>query len=98
MSVSQKTENVLTVAMANAAAAEEIVNDLNHSIKDDGSVPFAADQSMGGSKLTNLSDPADPQDAATKAYVDAHSGGGGGGSTTYQADKNFHFQSAGLTI
>lgn len=36
----------------------------------DGSVDFSADQSMGGFKLTNLANPDDPQDAATKDYVD----------------------------
>lgn len=40
-------------------------------IKSDGSVPFAADQSMGGNKLTNLATPAVGTDAANKAYVDA---------------------------
>lgn len=35
----------------------------------DGSVPWAADQSVGGHKLTDLADPVAAQDAATKAYV-----------------------------
>lgn len=47
-------------------------------IKSDGSVAFAADQSMGGHKITNLQDPANPQDAATRAYVLANAGAGGG--------------------
>lgn len=33
-------------------------------------------------RITSLADPTAPQDAATKAYVDAHSGSGGGGGWT----------------
>jgi len=40
-------------------------------IKRTGTVPFTADQPMGTHKLTGLGDPTNPQDAATKAYVDA---------------------------
>lgn len=48
----------------------------NSFIKPDGSVAFSADQSMGSHKLTNVTDPASAQDAATKAYVDSTIGGG----------------------
>lgn len=43
-------------------------------IKSDGSVPFAANESMGGFKLTNVGTPTVGGDAANKAYVDAAGG------------------------
>lgn len=39
-------------------------------IKSDGSVAFAADQSMGNHKLTNLATPTNANDAVTKSYAD----------------------------
>lgn len=40
-------------------------------IEKDGSVAFTGNQSLGGFKLTNVSDPSAAQDAATKNYVDS---------------------------
>ena len=41
-------------------------------------VSLAEDQQCNGYGITELRDPTNPQDAATKAYVDSHGGGGGG--------------------
>lgn len=56
-------------------------------IRADGTVDFAADQSMGGFKLTDVDDPANPQDAATKAYVDAITASINIGSAVVLADE-----------
>ena len=44
--------------------------DTTQFIRHDGSVAFTANQSMGTHKLTDVTDPAAAQDAATKNYVD----------------------------
>lgn len=41
-----------------------------------GQVPFTGNQSMGSNRLTNLADPVDAQDAATRAFVLATAVGG----------------------
>jgi|GEM_PF-5908909 len=44
------------------------------AIRPDGSIDFIGDQSMGSKNLTNLAAPINPNDAATKTYVDSTAG------------------------
>lgn len=50
-------------------------NDTSGLVHADGSVAFAADQSLGSHRLTNVATPTTSTDAATKGYVDAVAAG-----------------------
>lgn len=52
------------------AEINDIATALSDSINRSGTKAFAADQSMGGYKLTNLAAPTNANDAARKTYVD----------------------------
>jgi len=63
----------LTILDANIANAAGILTtklaEGADFVKRTGTVPFTADQSMGSHYITNLLDPVNPQDAATRAWV-----------------------------
>lgn len=71
---------ILTGAGATAALAPAMDNVLILDIPGGGTTQDLADvlqqgNSAGGLAIADLDDPTNPQDAATKAYVDAHAGG-----------------------
>lgn len=59
-------------------------------INKDGTLDFAADQSMGGFKLTNLGAPSVSTDAVTKAYVDSATSGQGAFWTTVRVEAHVY--------
>lgn len=56
-------------------------------ITNDGAHPFAANQSIGNNLLTDLANPTNAQDAATKSYVDSNVQAGDG---LFFTGKNLH--------
>lgn len=59
-----------TTSDSNSAADINALSE--NAINKDGTTDFTGDQSMGGNKLTDLTDPTNTQDAATKNYVDTN--------------------------
>lgn len=59
------------LATRHDAHDQDLADGINNALAKDGSNAATADISMGGNQITNLGTPANPTDAATKAYVDA---------------------------
>ena len=53
------------------------ISTFNDAVSVDADLSVTGDLNMNAAKIFNLADPANAQDAATKAYVDSQSGGGG---------------------
>ena len=73
VAASSVTSTTLGFLDATSSVQTQINSKANDSvvIKKDGSVAFTGDQSMGSHKLTNVVDPSNPQDAATKSFVES---------------------------
>ncbi len=70
------TGSIVNADIAAAAAiATSKLADGTLFIKSDGTVPFGADQSHGGFKITSLGDPSAATDGANKRYVDSVASG-----------------------
>lgn len=81
--LSDKLKKLLEISLADKDEADELNAAIEAATGDadptklplDGGT-MDGDINMGGNTISNLADPTDDQDAATKAYVDANSGGG----------------------
>lgn len=72
----QIAPGTITDAEIAGAAAIALSKLAEAVVQADGGQAFTGDQSLGSHKLTNVLDPTNPQDAATKAYVDARASSG----------------------
>jgi hypothetical protein len=75
------TGTTITTTWANSTLTD-ISTALTGSVASDGQTPITGALQMGSNKITNLADPTNAQDAATKAYVDAKTNGTSAGSFT----------------
>lgn len=83
-------DEAITSIQTTITAIETSLNNLKQTVEDirNGTIQLnylslsggtmAGTINMNNNKITNLPEPTSNQDAATKAYVDSHSGGGGG--------------------
>lgn len=72
----------VTITNADRVTVDDTEWNNGYFIQADGSVPFSNEQSMNNNQLRDLAAPTRDTDAATKGYVDSHSGGGGGGGVS----------------
>ena len=72
----------VTITNTDQVSVDDTEWNNGYFIQTDGSVPFSNEQSMGNNQLRDLAAPTRDTDAATKGYVDTHSGGGSGGGVS----------------
>ena len=61
----------------------------NNYVRSDGGTPLTGSLDMKGNTIYNIADPVNPQDVATKEYVDNVKGSGGGGSPFYKENDEY---------
>ena len=61
----------------------------NNYVRSDGGTPITGPLDMRGNTIYNVADPVNPQDIATKEYVDNVKGSGGGSSPFYKENDEY---------
>ena len=61
----------------------------NNYVRSDGGTPLSGPLDMRGNTIYKVADPVNPQDVATKEYVDNVKGSGGGGSPFYKENDEY---------